>query len=174
MMSNWSLPTTITQYSEEGAEDAHVSWREVNNSLYIKGANTLGIRTSRDLLHIARDPRHDILQKTYFLKMTGFDFSNFDGPVTGIELRLKMNRGGRITDDTIQLCLQDSIIGKNAGSLIMDPEKVYGGENDTWETTLSAQNINDPTFGITLRFQSHPNWPHKSSPIINAVELRIH
>ena len=56
----------------------------------------------------------------------------------------------------------------------MDPEKVYGGENDTWETTLSAQNINDPTFGITLRFQSHPNWPHKSSPIINAVELRIH
>ena len=173
-MSNWSLPTTITQYSEEGAESVHVPWREVNNSLYIKGSHILGITTSKDLLHIARDPRHDVLQKTYFLKMTGFDFSNFDGPVTGIELKLTINRGGRITDDTVQLCLENLIIGKNLGSRNLDPEKIYGDENDTWETTLSAQNIKDPTFGIILRFQSHPDWPHRSSPIIDAVELRIH
>lgn len=173
-MSNWSTPSQIVQYSETGAEDVHIPWLETNNIIGVLGADKLSIRTTRDLMHIARDPKHDIMQQTYFLKITGFNFSNFTGPVTGIEMKLTMDRGGRITDDTIQLCLRDSLIGKNIGTLNLDPVKTYGADNDTWETNVSAEDILDPSFGIVLRFKSHPYWPHKSSALINAIALRIH
>jgi hypothetical protein len=134
----------------------------------------MSIRTTKDLLHIARDPRHDILQKTYFLKLTGFNFFDFTGPILGVEARLVMNRGGRITDETIQLCLNDNLIGKNMATLDLDVDKIYGSENDSWGINLNMTDIENPSFGIVLRFQSHPRWPHKTSPLIDAVELRIH
>lgn len=174
MTSKWTLPTIISQYPEADAENFHISWLETDNFAGLKTLDKISVRTTHDLVHIARDPRHDILQKTYYLKITGFDFSTFTGPVTGIEMRMTMNRGGRITDDTVQLCLGNKTIGKNLASLPIPPVKVYGGDSDTWENKLSVTDIQDPTFGITLRFQSHPMWPHKSSPLIDAVELRIH
>jgi hypothetical protein len=89
-------------------------------------------------------------------------------------MRLSMNRGGRITDETIQFCLNDTLIGDNQATLDLDPTKIYGGEDTIWNSNLTLANIQDPLFGVVLRFQSHPRWPHKSSPLIDAVELRIH
>jgi len=85
-----------------------------------------------------------------------------------------MNRYGRITDDTIQLTLDDEIIGSNKADLILDLNKIYGSDSDMWSTSLSSSDIVNSSFGIIMRFQSHPNWPHKCSPFIDAVELRIH
>ena len=174
MTTAWTLPTLITQYSEIGAEEFHIDWLDVSNFAGLKTLDQVSIKTTRDLIHIARDPKHDILQKTYFLKLTGFDFTDVTESVNGIEMKMTMNRGGRITDDTVQLCLRDSLIGKNMASLTLDPIKLYGSNDNIWETSLSIEDIQDPTFGITLRFQSHPRWPHRSSPLIDAVELRLH
>jgi hypothetical protein len=174
MTSNWALPRNITQYAEEGAEDAHVSWLETNNFNGLKNLDAKSVRTTRDLLHIARDPKIDLTEKTYFLKVTNFNFQNLPQTVTGIELRLSMNRYGRITDDTIQLCLNDNLIGSNNADLNLDLKKIYGGENTLWDTTLTTTQITDPSFGVVLRFKSHPRWPHRCSPLIDAVELRIH
>lgn len=174
MTSNWTLPGTVTQYVEEGGEDAHVSWIEKNNFYSLKNKDGRSIQTVNDLLHIARDPRYDIIQKTYFLKITNFNFSNLPQQITGIEARLIMNRFGRITDDTVQLCLEDQLIGENKANLNLDPIKIYGGENILWDTSLTISDISQPSFGIILRFQSHPRWPHKCSPLIDTVELRIH
>ncbi len=174
MTSTWALPRTISQYAEEGAESAHIAWEEIDNFNSLKILDGKSIKTVKDLLHIARDPKHDIIQKTYFLKVTNFSFTDVPSTISGIEVRLSMNRHGRITDDTVQLTLRDQIIGENQANLDLGLKKIYGGENTLWESTLSAEDILDPSFGIVLRFQSHPHWPHRSSPLIDALELRIH
>lgn len=174
MTSNWALPTTIIQYPETDADEVHVPWFENENFQGIKSLDGKNIKTIRDILHIARDPRNNIKEKTYFLKITNFNFTNLPNVVSGIELKITMNRFGRITDDTVQLCLNNELIGKNQADRDLSPIKIYGNENDMWETNLNSENITDLSFGVILRFQSHPSWPHKCSALIDSVELRIH
>ena len=124
-------------------------------------------------MHIAREPKHDITEKTYYLRLRNFDFKSLPVSMTGIEVRISMNRFGRITDDTVQLLMNDNVIGKNQADLDLTPNKIYGNSSDLWETNLSVNDIQSATFGILLRFKSHPKWPHKSSAFIDAVEIRI-
>jgi hypothetical protein len=173
MTSNWALPTTITQYAEEGAESAHVSWIDDGFSA-VKNKDGKSIKTSRDLLHIARDPKKNIKEKTYFLKITGFNFINVPDVISGIEMKLSMNRFGRITDDTIQLTVGNSLKGENQANLILDPIKIYGSESNKWESNVTKSDVLDSSFGVVIRFKSHPHWPHKTSALIDSVELRIH
>jgi hypothetical protein len=174
MTSNWALPTIISQYAEETAEDDHISWIEVDNFSSLKNLDGRSIKTSRDLLHIAREPRHDIKEKTYFLKVTGFNFVDVPDTISGIEAKITSNRYGRITDETIQLTLNNTVIGDNQASLDLNPIKIYGGTDNIWNTNLTTAGILNTSFGIVLRFQSHPRWPHKSSMLLDSVELRIH
>jgi hypothetical protein len=174
MITNWTLPTNVIQYAEEGGEEAHILWMETDNFHGLKDLDGKSVRTTRDLVHIARDPRHDILQKTYYLKLTGFNFANLPDTLSGIEMRLSINRYGRITDDTIQLCSANGLIGENQASLNLDTKKIYGSDSSIWNSNLDMTQIQDPLFGVVIRFQSHPSWPHRSSPLIDAVELRIY
>lgn len=174
MASNWALPRTISQYSESGAETSHISWVDFNNFENLKFRDGKHTKTTRDLLHIARDPKTDIKEKTYYLKLTNFDFSNLPETIAGIELKLTMNRYGRITDDTIQLMLNNNTIGENAANLDLAPIKLYGNAEELWNTNLTKANVSDPSFGVLIRFQSHPFWPHKSTPLVDTVEIRIH
>lgn len=174
MSSNWAFPTQISQYAETEFENIHVSWLEIDNFNNLKFADGKHTRTTRDLVHIARDPKHDILEKTYFLKLTGFNFTDAPNSLTGIQARIKMNRGGRITDDTIQLCLNNDLIGNNLASLDLNPIKTYGIDESLWGTGLTISDVLNSSFGITLRFKSHPKFPHKTSPLIDTVELRIY
>lgn len=174
MTSNWALPRTVSQYAEEGADSVHILWEETDSFNGLKNLDGRSIKTTKDLMHIARDPKHAILQKTYFLKITDFVFENLPPVLTGIELKLSMKRQGRITDDTVQLSLNNQLVGLNQANLSLDPIKIYGGENTLWDSALSITDISNPLFGVVLRFQSHPRWPHKSTPLIDAVEIRIH
>jgi hypothetical protein len=174
MSSNWALPLTVSQYAETGFENNHISWAEDRNFAAIKNKDGTHIKTSRDLLHIARDPRHDILDTTYFLKCTDFNFQNLPVTISGFEIKLTMNRFGRITDDTIQLILNDDLIGQNQATLALDPIKIYGSSNDLLGSALTSSISLNSTFGVVLRFRSHPSWPHKCSALIDAVEIRIH
>jgi|694.fasta_scaffold00326_8 hypothetical protein len=174
MTSNWALPTNIIQYSEEDSETSHVQWTEIDNFYSLKNLDGKFVKTQRDLLHIARDPKKDLVEKTYFLKLTGFNFINIPSNISGFEVKITMNRFGRITDDTIQLCLNDKLIGDNKANLDLAPIKIYGNENDLWETNISNSGVINNSFGIVLRFMSHPRWPHKNSAMIDTVQIRIH
>ena len=77
MTTEWTLPNTVTQYAESGGEDGHVTWLEVDSFSSLKAFDGKSVRTSRDLLHIAREPRHDTTEKTYYLKITNFNFENY-------------------------------------------------------------------------------------------------
>lgn len=174
MPTNWSLPQTVIQYAEPGAENKHISWLDESDFAALKSKDGRNVRPVKNLLHIARDPRHDLKDKTYFLRCTGFVFEDLPDSITGIEARISMNRFGRVTDDTVHLCLNEELIGENRASLSLELIKIFGNENDMWGTSLSLSDIQDPNFGIVVRFQSHPNWPHSSSILIDAIELRVH
>jgi hypothetical protein len=170
MTTVWTSPTIISQYSEPGAEAHHVQWSEREFSA-ITNVDNVRLGLNGTLEHIARSPKHDTGNKTYFLKAQGFNFNNLPTTISGIEVRLSADRRARITDDTIQLLVNDQPVGKNQATLILDPKKIYGGENDTWDVGDITVNS---TFGVLIRFQSHPHWPHKDTAYINAVEIRIH
>lgn len=174
MTTNWALPLTVEQYVEQNAENNHISWLEIDNFNSIKNKNNKSIKLIKDLKHIARDPKHDIINKTYYLKCTNFNFFNVPAIINGIEVRLSMNRFGRVTDETVQLCLNGNLIGENKASLTLEPIKIYGGINDLWNTTLQTTDFQNVSFGIILRFQSHPKWPHASNPLIDAIEIKVH
>jgi len=176
MTTEWTTPTIFSQYAESGAEQAHISWDDSNgwSALLNQNVNEK-IRTSGTLVHIARSPKHDILTKTYYIKCQGFNFVNLPESLSGIEFRLTTQRRGRITDETIQLCLDENIISDNLANLIVDPIKVYGSSTSLWSVkNLSMSTIQDLKFGVVIRLQSHPNYPHRDEAYINAVELRIH
>jgi hypothetical protein len=173
MATNWTSPITADQYAESDAENIHVSWNasEFNNLRNLDGRS---VKTMRDLLHVSRDPRHDIVEKTYFLRVSNFNFSSLPSTLSGIETRITANRYGRITDDTVQLCLNGLLIGDNQATLDLSPIKTYGSNESLWSTNLSMSDIQNSSFGVVIRFKSHPSWPHKCSALIDAIEIRVH
>lgn len=172
MTTLWTLPTSITQYAESGAEDQDISWDQLDN---IKNTDNRAMQSNGNLIHTARSPKLDIRNKTYYVKALGFNFVNLPENITGIEARLTARRYGRATDDTIQLCLSGTVIGENQATRIIDPIKIYGGADNLWNTeNLSIEDVQDSSFGIVFRFQAHPDWPHKDPVLVDSVELRIH
>lgn len=175
MPTIWTLPTVITQYAEAGAEDAHVSWNEddqFNRLIYSSGRP---VQTNASLYHIARSPKHDIRMKTYYIRATGFQFQTMPDIVSGVRVKLSCDRRGRIADDTIQLCIDGAVVGDNLASLPILPVKEYGGENNLWGlATMPIEMFQNSTFGVVVRLQSHPNWPHRDHASMTAVEMQLY
>lgn len=172
MSTLWSYPNKFFQYSEDGAQDVDAPWDENNfNEARLTDKRTLGV--TRPLYHIARSPKPDLRNNTYFLRLTGFNFVNLPATITGIELKINARRAGRILDDTVQLFLTDSLIGDNLATLTSETEKTYGGITNLWGTNLTIADIN-LNFGVVLRFKAHPRWPHRDSIFIDGIGLRLH
>jgi hypothetical protein len=174
MTTAWTFPTIITQYPEEGGENIHVPWDDYDNFSNMKSANEQSVGTIGNLYHIARSPQLDLTNKTYYVRTTGYNFTNLPSVVSGIEVRLRTKRGGRVTDDTVQLCLNGELIGENRATIAANPIKIYGSESDLWSSDITPALINDSSFGLVIRLRSHPSWPHNTAAFIDSVEIRIH
>lgn len=174
MASSWTSPTAISQ---SGELETHIPWNSNFSSIQYDDGSRLS--TTTPLSHIANSYTGDRVMKTYYLYATGFNFRGWDyskNTIAGIQLKLKSERTGRIVDDTIQLVLNGETIGKNTASIEIDQTKYYG-ISTPWEITVNSTSTNavvrDPTFGVCIRFQSHPNWPHRESPSIEYIALRL-
>ena len=175
MTTAWTLPTNVIQYVESGGEESHIPWREIDSFSALKTLDARSIQTQGALQHIARSPKHDITNKTYYIRATGFRFSNLPATLSGIEARLTTQRYGRATDDTVELCLDGASVGENRATMPIAPIKVYGSATDVWNAdSLTVDDIKNSTFGIVFRFRAHPHWPHRDPVMVDAVELRIH
>ena len=173
MTTVWTNPTTIEQYAESDAESVHIPWRDAEIlALTSPGSQSLGLNGA--LSRISRAPKYDTTNKTWYVQATGYNFSNLPATVSGIEVNLIANRFGRVTDDTVQLCYQGAVIGVNRADLNLDPSKIYGNGSDTWDIPgLTSSVIQDASFGVVIRFQSHPHYPHRDGAYISAVQIRI-
>ena len=166
MPTKWSYPNTVTQYAES---DVHIPWLNVDENF--DEINL--VRSSKDLVHIANSMMNDYKTKTYFLVCTEFDWVNLPENPTGIELYVNVRRTGRITDDTVQLYLNQPL-GNNLADFQIADIKVYGGETELWGIEgLTKEMIDDPEFGIVLRYQSHPTMPHQTAPYMTHVQMRV-
>lgn len=175
MTTFWATPQLVSQYTESDTENVYVQWDEQDNFNAIKSLNGRSLGTLKCLEHISRSPKTDITNKTYYLKVTNFNFQNLPNTISGIELRLSMQRSGRVTDDTIQLCYKNNPIGDNLANLDVSPIKIYGSPTSLWSVeNLTPTMVNDISFGIIFRFKAHPKFPHKTGAFVDAVELRIH
>lgn len=172
MTTFWTYPNEISQYAEEGAESVHIAWN--NNIENIISNDKLSIITEKNLYHISRSPKHDLVTKTYYLKLKNFQFQNVPLTISGIELRLTTNRRGRIMDDTIQLVYNDQIIGNNKSITEVNNTMIYGSATDKWNTNLTHEEVSNKNFGLLLRFKSHIKYPHSDPMFVNCVEMRIH
>lgn len=171
MFTEWRYPRVVGQYAEH---ESHISWEGVANLADLKNSDGRFIKTSRDLVYIANPTVNNIRSTTWFLTATDFNFGNIIQPITGIEVRLSSRRGGRVTDETIQLVHAGEMIGDNQATASLEMMKVYGGANSVWGLDIiDSEMIQDPSFGITLRFQSHPYWPHKESMLVDSVTIRV-
>lgn len=170
MSSFWTYPNDFYQFSEENTD---IPWNDEKFN-ELRNLDKKHINLAGDLYHISMSPKNDLKNKTYFLKLTNFNFKNIPPTLSGIELKLTTKRFGRIVDDTIQLYLNDKEIGENKALLSSDPTIIYGNLNDTWKTSLTINDVQNKNFGILLKFKSHPFWPHKNGMFIDAVEMRIH
>lgn len=174
MPTAWTFPSNIVQYTDSGAEELDITWDDSNNFAELKNLDERSLQSNGTLIHIARAPKHDIRNKTYYLQCTGFNFVGLPNIITGIEVKLTSRRYGRAQDDVIQLCLNGSLVGDNLSTPLIDPIKIYGGSSNLWGTELTRLDLLNSTFGFTFRFQSHRNWPHKDPVLVDAVEIRIY
>lgn len=166
-------PTTIIQYPESGADTAHIHWRE-DQFPFLTSPNGTSVELNGTLHHIARSPDADLRNKTWFLSATGYNFHSLPDQINGIRLKLHSQRRGRVTDDTIQLTKDGKLIGQNRADLVIDTLKIYGGPGDVWGTKLTPADLMDPTFGVVVRLQAHPQWPHNDGAFVGAVEMFIY
>lgn len=175
MITDWYNPQTISQYAEQGGENLHITWDDSTNFASLKVANGTSVGTTTDLVHISRSPKPDITNKTYYLKCTNFKFSNLSTTISGIECKITSRPSGRVTDDTVNLIYNDQLIGENQATLDINPIKLYGGPDSLWGlSSVESATIMDQSFGILLRYKSHPSWPHSDPMDLISVQLRIY
>lgn len=181
-MSLFKYPTLITEYAEY--PESNINWVS-NSSDFLVGGDDSWLRnlqTARTLTHIPNPTRGPKLDKTYYLKCTNFNLSGIPEDFTGISLTLVTQRNGRIVDDTISLIYQDEVIGKNKtdlssiveGHIKNNNTQVYGGVGDYWEATITPEMLQDPSFGVLLRFSSNPLYPHNTGMIVYKILLSVH
>jgi hypothetical protein len=179
MPTSWTYPSTVFQFAEA---DNHVPWIHYNTE-FIDSELDLSsdnyeinqIRTTKDLLHISNPTVNDLKMKTYYLVVKDFIWKDtLPNTVSGIEVMVHVKRVGRIMDDTIQLCIGREGLGNNRADGVLSDIKTIGGPVDLWgiEEITHAQ-LNDPTFGLILRFQSNIAIPHRTTPNINHIQLRV-
>mgnify|MGYP003349015632 CR=1 FL=1 len=170
MPTQWFYPSQITQYAEA---TQHLSWQGTGADF----TSMKQIRTQIELTTIASDLRLDnIRTKTYYLLLQGWNIPStaVPYPLNGIELYVNVRRGGRITDETIALWYNNDVVSNNRAQGDLGDIQTYGGEGDLWDAVpMISTLLASSQFGIILRYQSNVNWPHKTAPMMQHVQLRF-
>lgn len=138
-------------------------------------------QTADLLFHRSNPACGDLTNSTQSL-LFKFNITDVPETISGLELRVIAQRNGRATDSQIQLSYQDQPIGNNnfqymtdeEGRLPLHNDTTYGSSTDNWGATLTPEILQDPTFGVILKFQGHPYYPHSSGMFLDSVSLTVY
>lgn len=173
MPTAWTYPSTVVQFCESGAEQVDIAWDDSKSFVELKDFDGRLLPSIGTLYHISRSPKPDIKNKTWFLRLTNFNFQNLPANLSGIEVKIDARRYGRAQDETVQLCLNGNYIGDNFASPDIAPQKLYGNQTELWNSGIDVTAVNNSTFGVTIRFQAHKSWPHRDPILLDSVQIRI-
>jgi hypothetical protein len=142
----------------------------------------LRYQTASHLIHLSNPACGDLRSSTQALSFTNFNITGVPEVISGIVLQVNTQRNGRATDEIIQLTYQGVAIGTNhvdyytdtEGHLTLDNSATYGSSTDTWGVDLTPAMLQNPSFGVILKFQSHPYYPHSSGMFIDSVSLTVY
>jgi hypothetical protein len=173
------IPTKVDLYSEDPENEISWSAFTASESDFLLQKRW---RTVKPLVHRANSATGAIRNSTYSLICTDFNMSELPDEITGLELNLQAQRNGRISDYQIQLTYQNNPIGENnfkyitnsEGHFLLLNETTYGGPEDLWGTELTKEILQDPSFGVILKFQSHPYYPHSSGMLVESVSITVY
>lgn len=171
-------PTSVQQISS--VPDQEIAWTSSPTTHNNYLLNSVW-KPVRDIKHIANPATGDMRTRTYDLYCTGLNIPLLN-EVNGIQLNLSAYRYARIVDETIQLTYQGVPIGINNFSYTVDPDNnvlitndsTYGGPTDTWGAQLTPEILQDPSFGVILKFQSHPYFPHSCGMFLYSVAITVY
>ncbi len=177
-MTNWHIPFNVTQHAEY---EKNIQWQRGPNNFDLN-LGVAPIQTVREILYISNDGHAPLREKTWFIHFTDFRIENVPETISGLTVRTTLRRKGRILDETVMLRHNDVVIGENKINYRLDDMNhvpvnnitEYGGTLDTWNANLTKAMIEDSSFGVTLRLQSHLFYPHKETCIIDKVEIRVY
>ncbi len=172
-------PNSVEQFSE--IPEYEIPWQayHTSNAGFLLDSRW---QTVKSLVHISNPATGDLRNQTYSLICTDFQMTDLPETISGIMLALQTQRNGRIVDKIIQLTYQGQAIGSNNFRYITDSEghltitnnTTYGNSTDLWETELTPEMLQDPTFGVILQFQSHPYYPHNCGIAVDSVLLTVY
>jgi hypothetical protein len=182
-------PSTIIQVDSVNAVTGRpsIKWDHSNNIISKDNfAVTKGCLTTISGLWMEK-----FYSETSQLRLTNFNIPLDTRQVVGIEFSLNVQRVARIQDLVIQLMINGQLIGDNRASIINPvqadtntaeisvPEtpindfNIYGSPSDMWGTTLSSEDVSNPTFGITISFRSNYIIPHYDQVYVDQAAIRI-
>jgi hypothetical protein len=178
--------STVNVVPETG--QAPIEWKDT----YLAGTKDSYASTITPLYTISGLWMEKFLSTTEQLYCTQFRFPVVGRPIAGIELRVNVQRAGRIEDLLVQLTLGNRVlIGENKASTInpvqtdmntgdfttpQDPVgdfHIYGSPSDLWGTTLTPADVAQDSFGVALAYRSNQIYPHRDLAYLNQVALRI-
>lgn len=158
-----------------------LEWNSTFSTTYGK---ILGSRlsTSGQLFHLSNPACGDLRNSTQALYFLDFQINDIPLVISGIEVNVKSQRNGRAADEQVQLIYQGSAIGKNNfmyftdedGNLPISNDTTYGGPTDLWGAELTSTILQDTSFGVILKFQAHPYFPHRSGMMLDSVLLTVY
>ena len=137
-------------------------------------------QTVRNIRHISNSSVGNTRERTWFINFLNFEIDDtMPTVITGMKLITKCRRRGRVFDETIAIRYGGNIASDNKTSYIADVEQhlynndnmVYGGPGDTWGSTITPAMVQDPTWGITMRFQAHPMYPLNDGMQVDMVQI---
>ena len=189
MTTPFYYPTAINTVADYNAitDQWSIPW---NWNPYQINSNATAI-TTRPLYTISGLWMEKFLSNTDQLWCTGFNIPNNMQSIAGIEVELNVQRAARIEDLVIQLTLGGNIIGDNHASTVNPVQSdmytgdyttplnpvgdynIYGSPTDLWATTLTADQVADPTFGVAISFKSNQIYPHSDLAYVSQVGIRI-
>lgn len=164
-----------------GEPDLELDWSSVITGNY-ENPQGRRWRPVSNLEHRSNPASGNLRNKTRELWCTDFRITDAPGAITGITLTVVAQRNGRVMDEVIQLTYQGEKIGNNnffyeqtaEGGLAVKNNTVYGGIADSWGVALTKETVEDPSFGVVLKFCAHPFYPHKSGFYLDTVSLTVH
>lgn len=165
MPSPWIYPSTTNQFAEASV---HIPWLNVDSDFTAINL----VLASKPLLHIANPLVNDLKMKTYYVVFNGFAWEDIPNTISGFEIYINVRRVGRVVDDTVQLW-NGSLIGENKATAEIANIKTYGSSTDLWGLTGVQPSDLNSNFGVALRYQSHPSYPHSTAPNIEHVQIRV-
>jgi hypothetical protein len=169
-MANTYFPKTTLGLQPNELE---VLWRTHENGRF---------QTQAELFHISNPASGDLTNSTQALAFVNFNITNAPNAISGLSIRVQTQRNGRATDQQIQLTYQGQPIGINnvnyitdeEGHLFLNNDVTYGSSTSTWGVSLTPEMVQDPSFGVILKFQAHPYYPHSSGMFIDSVALTVY